>query len=363
MSKIILCGEAWGAKEDLFRHPFVGTSGAELARMLAEAGLAPPPIKFPSELDMIAYWARLGADHDISLANVFAARPEDNKIEHFFCPVKDSEAVTILPPMSFGTTKKYLRRCMLPHVEALWETIREARPNLVIALGNTSCWALLGESKITALRGVTKVSKRLAVKVLPIFHPAYILRVWKDRTIALADLQKALAEAEFPELRRIERWLTIEPSLAEIEEWITRDAAFYAVDIETAVDDIPLGQITMIGLARNPHDALVIPFADRRKANWNYWPNPSDELCAWRLAEKVLQRPIPKVFQNGTYDLSYLFRAGLRPTQCYGDTMLLHHSMFPEMLKSLGFLGSIYSREVNWKKMRTKGHNLMKRDE
>ena len=42
--------------------------------------------------------------------------------------------------------------------------------------------------------------------------------------------------------------------------------------------------------------------------------------------------------------------------------MLLHHALYPEMLKGLGFLGSIYSEEIAWKSMRTKGDNL-KRDE
>ena len=32
--------------------------------------------------------------------------------------------------------------------------------------------------------------------------------------------------------------------------------------------------------------------------------------------------------------------------------MLLHHSLFPELQKGLGFLGSIYTNEASWKLMR-----------
>ena len=62
--------------------------------------------------------------------------------------------------------------------------------------------------------------------------------------------------------------------------------------------------------------------------------------------------------------LPHLLTNGFRPTYCQDDTMLLHHALYPEMLKGLGFLGSIYSDEISWKQMRTKGNNLnLKRDE
>lgn len=360
MSKIILLGEAYGAKEELFAHPFVGSSGAELARMLAQVGVVPElPVQFPSELDMIHYWARVKEECDITLANVFPIRPADNKIELFFTTAK--EGLLSVPPLKKG---KYLRPDLLFHLENLWELLAQNAPNLIVALGNTASWATLGESGITAIRGTVKVSPRLGLKVLPTYHPAAVLRNWPLRPIVLSDFNKAKEEAEFASVKRIERWMTVEPTLAEIAEWIERPADFYAVDIETSVSDIPIKQIAMLGLARSPADAIVIPFADDRNPGWNYWPTLEEEVSAWKLAHKVMNKPVPKVFQNGIYDLSYMLRAGFRPQMCNDDTMLLHHALYPEMLKGLGFLGSIYSREIAWKTMRTKGNNLnMKRDE
>jgi len=66
-------------------------------------------------------------------------------------------------------------------------------------------------------------------------------------------------------------------------------------------------------------------------------------------------------YQNGLYDLQYILRMGLRPANCQADTMLLHHSLFPELQKGLGFLGSIYTNEASWKLMREQDSN--KRDE
>jgi DNA polymerase len=356
VSKILLVGEAWGQREERFAHAFVGPSGAELARMLAQVDLAPMPPQHPSELDMIRYWKQTKVSHDIEIANVFNLHPPDNDIEELFAPAK--EGMTSLPPLKPG---KYLRPEYLPHLEKLWDLVAQESPNLVIALGNTPCWALLGESKITSLRGTVKISPKLGIKVLPTYHPAYVLRQWKDRPIVLSDLEKAKTEAEYGHIKRIERFVTIEPTLRELAEWSLRPAQFYAVDIETITVKYQ-SMISMVGLARTPDDAIVIPFIDERNEGWSYWPCAEEEIWAWKFLDDMLRDDVPKVFQNGVFDLSHLLRAGLRPTRCDHDTMLLHHSLYPEMLKGLGFLGSIYSQEIAWKSMRKKGDNL-KRDE
>ena len=61
----------------------------------------------------------------------------------------------------------------------------------------------------------------------------------------------------------------------------------------------------------------------------------------------------PKLWQNEAYDLQYLARMGFIVRNSQHDTMLLHHAHYPEMPKSLGFLGSIYCNETAWKELRT----------
>lgn len=43
--------------------------------------------------------------------------------------------------------------------------------------------------------------------------------------------------------------------------------------------------------------------------------------------------------------------------------MVMHHALFPEMEKNLGFLGSIYTSEPAWKMMRPKGHKMEKMED
>jgi len=72
---------------------------------------------------------------------------------------------------------------------------------------------------------------------------------------------------------------------------------------------------------------------------------------------------IPKVFQNGLYDIAFLWRAyGIRTMGGSDDTMLLHHALQPESLKGLGFLGSVYTNHGAWKSERKGTETTIKRD-
>ena len=64
----------------------------------------------------------------------------------------------------------------------------------------------------------------------------------------------------------------------------------------------------------------------------------------------LIDSSIPKLFQNGLYDIAFLWRAyGIGVMGCAEDTMLLSHSLQPESLKGLGYLGSIYTDHGAWK--------------
>jgi hypothetical protein len=94
-----------------------------------------------------------------------------------------------------------------------------------------------------------------------------------------------------------------------------------------------------------------------------YWsPEPKwtveEEAMLWRRIATILGHPkIVKVFQNGIFDVHFLLvRCGVRvfplTAEMFEDTMLAHSIMFPEMLKGLGFLGSLYcGSQEYWKDM------------
>ncbi len=335
--KIAIVGEAWGEHEERARAPFVGPSGYELTRMLDEAGIHRA---------------------NCFLTNVFNLRPKPtNDIENLCTKEKVGSG---LPPLKAG---KYLQAQYLPELHRLMQELRNLKPNLAILLGNTAAWALLHNSGISKIRGtITESSAIRGLKVLPTYHPAAILRQWDLRAVTVLDLAKAKRESEFPEIRRPQRTVYIDPTLEDLEWYYDRyllPATAIAADIETASD-----QITCIGFAPDAETALVIPFVDPRKPLASFWPTPEQEKAAWNFVRRVLTLPCRKTFQNGLYDVHFLWRSyGLAVTNWEDDTMLLHHALQPESEKGLAFLGSVYTNEASWKLMRSRGKTTIKRDE
>lgn len=323
-ARIAIVGEAFGREESFVGMPFVGSSGQELTRMLKEAGIE---------------------RKDCFLTNVFAFQPKGNNLETLCLKKTELPKDYDLPPLTKG---KYLDPSYLLEVDRLRIELQSVAPNIIIAVGNTATWALLGKTNISSIRGVVTPGALLSSKVLPTFHPASVLRNWAQRPIVVADLIKAERESHYPEIKRKERFVNINSTLEEILEWARRPATAYAVDIETFK-----GTISCIGFARSSTDAIVINFLDLPRGG-NYWPTASDERKAWDLVQELLASPTQKIFQNGLYDLQYLMKMGFKVTDPSADTMLLHHSLYPELNKGLGFLGSLYADEAAWKLMRTR---------
>lgn len=338
--KIAMVGESWGEHEERERAPFVGPAGWQLNSMLKEAGIVRA---------------------DCFLTNVFNLRPKpSNKIENLCATRK--EVRHALPPLSSG---KYIRDEFLPELDRLYAELAEADPNVIVCLGGTAAWAILRDGRISKLRGSVSSSPILAgKKCLPTFHPSYILQGgYEARHVTVLDLQKARRESEYPEIRRPKRTIYTEPLLGELDwfaEKYIAQARWLAVDIETRGE-----RITCIGFAPATDVALVLPFEDLRKPGGNYWGSIEAEIAAWAWVRKTLDSPVAKVFHNGLFDIHRLWRTyGIPVRNAVHDTMLLHHALQPESLKSLGFLGSIYTNESSWKlNIRLKHRDTLKKED
>ena len=377
--KIVLVGESWGKHEQKFQHPLVWYSGRELAKMLAEAQLAPPlRVPYPSETDMIHHWRWLRAEYSIAVTNVFQEHPDGDKTELYF----DKDGDTELPSIRIKNRVLRLRPEYRHHVDRLWTELESWQPNVVVALGNYACWGLLGTTGIRAIRGTPKITLKLELKCIPTFHPA-ALRDESLRPDIVADLTKAKRESEYPEIRRIQRWITAEHpetrekiTIDEIEAWFACEASDYTIDIETGYALFTRAElkamtpqmrrilselISMVSFARSPFEAVIIPFMTRDDENLNYWSR-ADEIKALRILATQLKSDIPKTFQNGIFDISHFLRMGLIVNNATDDTMIARHADLPESQKGLGYLGSIFTDEISWKQMRAGGEQL-KREE
>ena len=138
-ARLLFVGEAPGADEDATGRPFVGRAGQLLNKIIEAIGLK---------------------RDDVLIGNVNRCRPPGNR----------------------QPTTEEARTCK----PFLLREINVARPDVIVVLGNTAMKNLLDTKEgITRLRGEFQDYK--GIKVMPTFHPAYLLRdpskkreVWDD---------------------------------------------------------------------------------------------------------------------------------------------------------------------------------------
>ncbi len=341
-ASIAIVGEAPGVDEEANGVPFTGHSGRLLRETLARAGF-----------DIKDAW----------ITNVFLQRPPGNDVEQFFCAKSDAGAGSRLLPLKQGA---YVQQPFVPRIVELQRQLHECRPTLVIALGNTALWAIAQVTGITTHRGAlrrhtfaTDRGEPHDCYLLPTFHPAAVLRNHSLKGIFQVDIEKAY-RAYTGTLKRAPTALPtvhFSPDRRSLLSWVADlcQRPRLAVDIETHG-----GQISMIGFAPDAETAFVVPIfepPDREGtyAGSNYWPTLNDEIFAVSCIKDILQSDADKVFQNGMYDIQYIWRKWrFPPLNCTHDTMLLHHAEQPEMQKGLGFLSSIYLDNPAWKAWRNK---------
>lgn len=319
-AEVIIIGEAWGADEALQRLPFVGASGKELTRILAEAGL-------PRERAL--------------LCNVVDAKPENNDFEYFWNT----------PALTAGLNK-------------LDQLISIVKPKLIIGCGNIPLWAMTSRASskkppggITDWRGsqlYTIPINGVEYPFLPIFHPAAILRSWDLRSITVHDIKvRALRY-----LHNIRPWkeparemyfsADISSQLSVLDYWLSSSTELLlSVDIETYRRKF----IVCIGLA-DTQRAICFPFF-YFKSDGTIVDVMSAEMEAtvWIKLKTLLEQPRVKVTgQNFIYDIQYLRRCiGINIIPAF-DTMLAHHLCWPGTPKGLSYLASLYcDHYIYWK--------------
>lgn len=141
-ARLMFVGEAPGADEDMQARPFVGRAGQLLTKIIEAIGFK---------------------RDEVLIGNVNRCRPPGNR------PPTEQEA---------STCKPFLLR-----------EIASVQPEVIVVLGNTATRNLLGTKiGITRLRG--EFQDYQGVKVMPTFHPAYLLRDPSKKQETWQDLKK-----------------------------------------------------------------------------------------------------------------------------------------------------------------------------
>jgi DNA polymerase len=147
-AKIMFIGEAPGETEDHTGRPFVGRAGDLLNRMIAGMGLK---------------------REEVFIANIIKCRPPANRV-----PAPDEVA---------ACTPYLVRQIDL------------IRPRVIVTLGLPAAKYMLDtNTSMGKLRGVWHEWR--GVRLMPTYHPAYLLRAYTDenRAAVWSDLKKVMAE-------------------------------------------------------------------------------------------------------------------------------------------------------------------------
>lgn len=139
---LVFVGEAPGREEDKQGEPFVGEAGELLTRIIEAIGLK---------------------RSEVYITNVLRCRPPANRN-----PL----------PQEVDTCLPYLAR-----------QLEIIKPKVICALGKFAAQSLLQtQIPITRLRG--KFQSYHNIKVMPTFHPAYLLRNPSDKKLVWEDMKK-----------------------------------------------------------------------------------------------------------------------------------------------------------------------------
>ena len=229
-------------------------------------------------------------------------------------------------------------------VTSLKEELLGLNPNVIITMGAAAFSALCNQHKLAKFRGYVHASTLLpGKKVIPTFAPWSAVRgQYLNRYMIASDLKKVKEESNTPLLQRPERlllynFLNIEELLEALKPYET--ATEVGCDIE-----VINYEVSCLSFSSDPSKAVVVDIAGR----WSL----EEELEIWKAIQRILGNPnSKKIFQNGMFDITFLLdRNGIVTRGEICDTMVGHSILFPELQKSLGFLGSIYcGSQEYWK--------------
>ena len=146
-ARLLFVGEAPGFEEDVQALPFVGAAGQLLTKIIEAMRLK---------------------REDVYIANCLKCRPPQNRNPH-------PEEISSCSPI-------------------LQKQIAIIQPKIICALGNFAAQTLLKTNEpISRLRG-RFFDRPDGIKLMPTFHPAYLLRNPDDKKLVWEDMKKIMKE-------------------------------------------------------------------------------------------------------------------------------------------------------------------------
>ena len=300
--KILFVGEAPGQQEKLTGKVFQGKAGILLQKTIARADI-----------------------QNFVVCNTVACRPE--KIDPKTGRVKDGKP-----------KKKEVKFC----AENLDAIIEYTKPDIIVPMGTVSCERFKIKGGITKNHGIVSDSAEYGCKLLPMYHPAYILRTpqYIDEFEEDFKTLARLSNGTFKK-KEIKGDYRILDDVDQVERFIKKALTVkkYVVDIETTGTQFWKDHILGIGFSFQEGSGVYIPLIVKESDAlyedpipyepldefYQYWDENQDYVIS--LLKKLLTaKSIKKIAHNFKFEIKFLeHHLNIHIPNTWMDTMLAHY--------------------------------------
>jgi len=288
---IMFVGEAPGYEEDRDGRPFVGLAGQMLRKCLGE-----------SNIDAKDVW----------ITNTVKQRPPQNR---------DPKPAEILK-----------------HLPYLIKEINEVKPKVIVLLGNVPLQTFLNCKGITKIHGNIYTMKFSfgEVKLVPIFHPSYVMRRADDKVTRIKFLKdlsmiRKMVSGESGNVRATKTKYTLIETIKQFNSLmpLLNAAEVVDFDLETSHHIPEKGKIICISFSISPYKAAVVPlwlsWKDGKKVEtYKYWGDKHDFVLT--ELKKFFESDVPKCAQAGhLIDIPFLRAIHIHVRHYEYDTIIMHY--------------------------------------
>lgn len=326
-AKFVFVGEAPAKNEERLGRPFIGLAGKVFDQCLSDAGII---------------------RSQCFITNVFDHPVKKHK--------QTGNIVTDSGQVLFQVRGARYHEIAQPYLDRLETELAEIEnpDSLIIPLGTPAVKAVCDKHSIIAWRGSIIQATRSPItgrKCVPTIHPANALHGSSiNKFIISADFKRAKEQQAFPDIRRPKYDFKLSPTYNDcigFLENLLKLATEAEKPLPVSIDiEVSKRQASRIVFSLANRHGFSVPFGD---GNWKL----EQEIELWCATAMILESPdVLKIFQNGMFDIQFLFGIhNILTVPPYDDTMVMQSIMYPEFSASLAYLTSIYTEQPYYKDM------------
>ncbi len=226
-----------------------------------------------------------------------------------------------------------------------WELEQLPNCHIVFAMGNYALEAILGDTGVTNWRGSvidTELPNGKKGQVVCAFNPAYAQRELKFEPIFRMDCKK-LDLVNRGVFRKHKVEAIINPSFSEAMSFI-KDLVKAKKPVSFDIETMNTTETVCYGLSNNAHTAMCINLRDAERNRFSVVQERQLLVALQSLCESN-----NIIAQNGSFDTYHEWLRNGLSIRIWFDTLLAHHTLYPQLPHSLAFLVSQYTTHPFYK--------------